>query len=91
MNKRKVDSSLPFNKYLEKNPEKIEVIAAKTGLSYAQVCHMKQGRMPSLISAVAMEAYTKGKLGGLQCKDLLPPEDRERIKDMKKNYENKIA
>ncbi len=86
--KGKILHSLPFNKWHVKNPQPKELIALNTGLTNSQIYHMKQGRMPSLMAAVAMEEYTEG---CVTCKDLLPPEDQQKLQAMKKNYENKIA
>ena len=86
--KGKIVHALPFNKYFKKNPQPKELIALNTGLTLSQVYHMRQGRMPSLMAALAMEDYTKGEV---TCRDLLPPEDQEKIEAMKRNYENKIA
>lgn len=87
--KAEYDQSLPFNKYLKKYPKfTIPVIASLTGIGYFPLHHLKQGRMPTLLTAVALEKWTDGEL---LCEDLMSPKKKKEYRDMKNNVIAKIA
>ncbi len=90
MGKRaKYDLSLPFNRFLKNNPGfTLPVISTLTGVGYFPLYHMTQGRMPTLLTAVAVEKFTKGELS---CEDLMSPAKKKEYEEMKDSVIAKIA
>ena len=83
-----IDESLPFNKFLTNNPDMtVALIAHLTGIDYFPIYHLRQGRKPSLSTAVAVVDIAGGKLS---CKDLLPKKDREKLEGKIQEMKNKF-
>ena len=84
-----IDEKSPFNKYVAKHgKEDIDAFAKEAGLKYFQVYNIRRGKMPSLLTAVRMELFTKGELS---CGDLLTEEKRKAFKEYKKEIKKKCA
>ena len=83
MRKRKKIEMVPvtFQEYHEKYKTPIPVIAARCGLSFAQIYNLlKGGVSPTLKTALAIEMYTEGEVN---CETLLPKEKMDEIKNNK--------
>ena len=79
----KIIRTSPFYKYLNGSEERAALISLNCGISLPQTYHLKQGRTPSLLVAIAIQSYTKGEL---KCRDLLPKEDRKKLEELEKNF-----
>ena len=79
--KLNIDEKLPFNKYMKKHPDlRIDHISAATGVGYFKIYRLMKGGMPTLLTAAAIEHYTKGEV---KCADLIPKKKLKEWQDIK--------
>ena len=87
--KRKVDSSLPFNKFIDNTSTGLTVpkMSTMTDISVWTFYGLKVGRRATLFTALLVQYLTKGEL---KPEDLLTKEDLKEFNKVKKKVEENV-
>lgn len=80
--KKKKSEPLNFFEYYEKYRTPFNVLAKNCGVTFNQIYNIYRGGCPTLVTALALEAYTNGEV---TCESLLPERYFKKIEKIKKH------